>query len=219
MSDAKIIPINTIPLPKLAIVMNNFIANTINHLNKLSVKGDEKLAEFDNKLNDLDIMTTLLESKLNSLPEKITSTYPQLEPCNLDDIIPITITSDLGSNLNQDKSDSGGGSTVPPPPPPPPPPPIPDDIPQPDGLTDSEGDEGDNGTKNKGGGDNAENMSPEEDLEDFLKNNESLRNIYKMLKLGVPSMQVEGKARINGTNMELFKILLEKAKKVNPNIN
>ena len=210
MSDAKIIPINTIPLPKLAIVMNNFIANTINHLNKLSVKGDEKLAEFDNKLNDLDIMTTLLESKLNSLPEKITSTYPQLEPCNLDDIIPITITSDL---------DSGGGSTVPPPPPPPPPPPIPDDIPQPDGLTDSEGDEGDNGTKNKGGGDNAENMSPEEDLEDFLKNNESLRNIYKMLKLGVPSMQVEGKARMNGTNMELFKILLEKAKKVNPNIN
>ena len=210
MSDAKIIPINTIPLPKLAIVMNNFIANTINHLNKLSVKGDEKLAEFDNKLNDLDIMTTLLESKLNSLPEKITSTYPQLEPCNLDDIIPITITSDL---------DSGGGSTVPPPPPPPPPPPIPDDIPQPDGLTDSEGDEGDNGTKNKGGGDNAENMSPEEDLEDFLKNNESLRNIYTALKAGAPLKGVEGNARMNGTNMELFKTLVEKAKKVHPNIN
>ena len=62
-------------------------------------------------------------------------------------------------------------------------------------------------------------MSPEDDLEDFLQKNESLRNIYKMLKLGVPSMQVEGKARMNGTNMDLFKILLEKAKKVNPNIN
>ena len=213
MSDAKIIPVNTIPLPKLAIVMNNFIANTINHLNKLSVKGDEKLAEFDNKLNDLDIMTTLLESKLNSLPEKITSNYPPIEQCNLDDPITITITSDLGSNSD---NKSGSGSTVPPPPPPPPPPsppPIPDNIPQPD--KDGEGD----GLAPDEGGENDENMSPEDDLEDFLQKNESLRNIYKMLKLGVPSMQVEGKARMNGTNMDLFKILLEKAKKVNPNIN
>ncbi len=62
-------------------------------------------------------------------------------------------------------------------------------------------------------------MSPEVDLEDFLQKNESLRNIYKMLKVGVSSKEVEGKARMNGTNMDLFKILLEKAKKVNPNIN
>ena len=190
MSDAKIIPINTIPLPKLAIVMNNFIANTINHLNKLSVKGDEKLAEFDNKLNDLDIMTTLLESKLNSLPEKITSTYPPIEPCKLGDLIPIIITSDL-------------------------PPPVPDDKPK----TDVHPDDVADGQDPDEDGEIGENMSPEDDLEDFLKNNESLRNIYKMLKLGVPSMQVEGKARMNGTNMDLFKILLEKAKKVNPNIN
>ena len=212
MSDAKIIPVNTIPLPKLAIVMNNFIANTINHLNKLSVKGDEKLAEFDNKLNDLDIMTTLLESKLNSLPEKITSNYPPIEQCNLDDPITITITSDLGSNSD---NKSGSGSTVPPPPPPPPPPPVPDDKPK----TDVHPDDVADGQDPDEDGEIGENMSPEDDLEDFLKNNESLRNIYKMLKLGVPSMQVEGKARMNGTNMDLFKILLEKAKKVNPNIN
>ena len=212
MSDAKIIPVNTIPLPKLAIVMNNFIANTINHLNKLSVKGDEKLAEFDNKLNDLDIMTTLLESKLNSLPEKITSIYPPIEQCNLDDPITITITSDLGSNSD---NKSGSGSTVPPFPPPPPPPPVPDDKPK----TDVHPDDVADGQDPDEDGEIGENMSPEDDLEDFLKNNESLRNIYKMLKLGVPSMQVEGKARMNGTNMDLFKILLEKAKKVNPNIN
>ena len=212
MSDAKIIPVNTIPLPKLAIVMNNFIANTINHLNKLSVKGDEKLAEFDNKLNDLDIMTTLLESKLNSLPEKITSIYPPIEQCNLDDPITITITSDLGSNSD---NKSGSGSTVPPPPPPPPPspPPIPDKNPQPD--KDDKG----NGPAPDEGGENGENMSPEVDLEDFLQKNESLRNIYKMLKVGVSSMQVEGKARMNVTNIDLFKKLIEKAKKVNPNIN
>ena len=43
-NDQKIVSISTIPLTKLTIVMNNFIANTITHLNKLSVKGDEKLA-------------------------------------------------------------------------------------------------------------------------------------------------------------------------------
>ena len=54
----KSIGISTIPIGKLTVVMNNFISNTINHLNKLSVKGDEKLAEFDKKLDDLEIMTT-----------------------------------------------------------------------------------------------------------------------------------------------------------------
>ena len=75
-SEQKMVTISTIPISKLSIIMNNFVANTITHLNKLSVKGDEKLAEFDKKLNDLDVMTTLLEAKLNSLPEQITSTYP-----------------------------------------------------------------------------------------------------------------------------------------------
>ena len=92
-NNEKTIAISTIPIPKLSALMNNFICNTITHLNKLSVKGDEKLAEFDKKLNDLDIMTTLLEAKLNSLPEKITSTYPQLQQCNLDDVNPIINTN------------------------------------------------------------------------------------------------------------------------------
>ena len=93
--------ITTIPLTKLTVVINNFIANTITHLNKLSVKGDQKLSEFDNKLNDLDAMTTLLEAKLNSLPEKITSTYPPLQDVSLDDLNPIQIPS------------SGTGESVP----------------------------------------------------------------------------------------------------------
>ena len=73
-NDQKMISIEPIPLTKLTVVINNFVANTITHLNKLSVKGEEKLSEFDNKLNDLDAMTTLLEAKLNSLPDNIKST-------------------------------------------------------------------------------------------------------------------------------------------------
>ena len=101
-NDQKMISIEPIPLTKLTVVINNFIANTITHLNKLSVKGEEKLSEFDNKLNDLDAMTTLLEAKLKSLPENITSTYPPLEPVNLVDIIPIAIQQPIQVQLQQD---------------------------------------------------------------------------------------------------------------------
>jgi hypothetical protein len=188
-NDQKVISITTIPLTKLTVVVNNFIANTITHLNKLSVKGDEKLAEFDNKLDDLDAMTTLLEAKLFSLPEKITSTYPQLEPVILPDIDPsigsnpVQIAPD---NSNQNSSSNSPAISVPPPPPPPPPP---------------------------------ENLSPEDDLENFLKENETLRTLHKMIKVGVPTMQVSMKAKMNGFNMELVEILFEKEKKINPNIS
>ena len=218
----------TIPLAKLTVVMNNFIANTITHLNKLSVKGDEKLAQFDTKLNDLDVMTTLLEAKLNSLPEKITSTYPPLEEVNLDDINPINIQnpSEVGDNSGQDSNViSGSGSGVPVPPPPPPPPPIPGTHNQnqlnpieeePD--KEKEGaEEGEQKPPEEGGG-NEEELSPEELLENFLKEHESFRNIYKMLKMGVPSMQVEMKAEMNGLDPALLSELIDKAKKVNPNL-
>ena len=185
-NDQKMISIEPIPLTKLTVVINNFIANTITHLNKLSVKGEEKLSEFDNKLNDLDAMTTLLEAKLKSLPENITSTYPPLEPVNLDDIIPIAIQQ-------------------------------PDDEP--------EQQEGNN-----------ENLSPiqvqmqqdddqpsepdaEEDLKKFLNENEDLRDIYKKLKLGIPSFQLFMKAKMNGADENLLNELLEKAKKVNSSIS
>ena len=218
----------TIPLAKLTVVMNNFIANTITHLNKLSVKGDEKLAQFDTKLNDLDVMTTLLEAKLNSLPEKITSTYPPLEEVNLDDINPINIQnpSEVVDNSGQDSNViSGSGSGVPVPPPPPPPPPIPGTQHQnqlnpieeePD--KEKEGaEEGEQKPPEEGGG-NEEELSPEEVLENFLKEHESFRNIYKMLKMGVPSMQVEMKAQMNGLDPALLSELIDKAKKVNPNL-
>ena len=178
--------ITTIPLTKLTVVINNFIANTITHLNKLSVKGDQKLSEFDNKLNDLDAMTTLLEAKLNSLPEKITSTYPPLQDVSLDDLNPIQIPS------------SGTGESVPQPPPP-----------EPDGGLEPVPDE--DGID--------KNLSPEEDLENFLKSNESLRDLYKMLKYGVSTMQVLSKAKMNGIDESLVNELIEKAKAINPNIS
>ena len=226
-NDQKIVSISTIPLTKLTIVMNNFIANTITHLNKLSVKGDEKLAEFDNKLNDLDAMTTLLEAKLNSLPENITSTYPPLQEVQLDDVNPViipnpvpSVPSPCNSNSNNNSniavvSGSGGSVPVPPPPPPPPvfganntvpnPPVI--TVPQPPIEPDEEQQEGE-----------AENLTPEQELDNFLKEHSNFANIYKSMKLGVPTMQLEMKVEMQGFDIDLYHELVEKAKKVNPNI-
>ena len=191
-NDQKMISIEPIPLTKLTVVINNFIANTITHLNKLSVKGEEKLSEFDNKLNDLDAMTTLLEAKLKSLPENITSTYPPLEPVNLDDIIPIAIQQPIQVQMQQDDDHLT----------------VLDEVEQ---IEHSD----DEPEKNK----NNENLSPEEDLEKFLNENEDLRDIYKKLKLGIPSFQIFMKAKMNGADENLLNELLEKAKKINSNIS
>ena len=191
-NDQKMISIEPIPLTKLTVVINNFIANTITHLNKLSVKGEEKLSEFDNKLNDLDAMTTLLEAKLKSLPENITSTYPPLEPVNLDDIIPIAIQQPIQVQMQQDDDHLT----------------VLDEVEQ---IEHSD----DEPEKNK----NNENLSPEEDLEKFLNENEDLKDIYKKLKLGIPSFQLFMKAKMNGADENLLNELLEKAKKINSNIS
>ena len=191
-NDQKMISIEPIPLTKLTVVINNFIANTITHLNKLSVKGEEKLSEFDNKLNDLDAMTTLLEAKLKSLPENITSTYPPLEPVNLDDIIPIAIQQPIQVQMQQDDDHLT----------------VLDEVEQ---IEHSD----DEPEKNK----NNENLSPKEDLEKFLNENEDLKDIYKKLKLGIPSFQLFMKAKMNGADENLLNELLEKAKKVNPSIS
>ena len=208
-NNEKAIAISTIPIPKLSALMNNFICNTVTHLNKLSVKGDEKLAEFDKKLNDLEIMTTLLEAKLNSLPEKITSTYPQLQQCNLDDVNPII-------NTNVNVSESGSGPVPPPPSPPT------GNEPAQNNQNEEDKKENENGEQPKvgeGEGGEGEGGDPAENLENFLKNHEKYRTLYKMLKMGVPIMGVQQKAQVNGFDMDLLEELIDKVKKVNPNIS
>ena len=192
-NEQKMISIAPIPLSKLTVVINNFLANTITHLNKLSVKGEEKLSEFDNKLNDLDAMTTLLEAKLYSLPENITSNYPPLEPMNLVDINPFFIQQ---------------------PPENPTEPPKPDEDSQDVSKKDEQPEKGPD-TKEA----NKEDLSPEVDLDNFLNQNEELKSLYKMIKFGVPLMGVRNKGQSNGINMDLVEKMIEKAKKVNPSIS
>ena len=195
--------ITPIPLTKLSVVMNNFITNTLTHLNKLSVKGDEKLAEFDQKLNDLDVMTTLLEAKLNSLPEKITSEYPDIPVVKFDDLNPKIIQQPerqiqpaISSSQEHQENDQDQYQNQ-------------EDEQQKEEMQEDEEEE----LEKKG-----EDLSPEEALENFLQKHENFRNIYKMLKMGVPPQAVEQKVKVNALDLDVYNELLEKAKKVLPNL-
>ena len=201
-SEQKMVTISTIPISKLSIIMNNFVANTITHLNKLSVKGDEKLAEFDKKLNDLDVMTTLLEAKLNSLPEQITSTYPPIQECGLDDIIPVIINNPppKEEDNHEDKPDEGRSEQ------------------QQDDNKDQNGNQQVNEEQTPKQEEVVEELTPQQELDKFLEEHDYLRDTYKLLKMSIPYAQIEQKAGIKGLDVEEIKALYELAKKANPNI-
>ena len=200
-SEQKMVTISTIPISKLSIIMNNFVANTITHLNKLSVKGDEKLAEFDKKLNDLDVMTTLLEAKLNSLPEQITSTYPPIQECGLDDIIPVIINNPPPEEDNHEEIKDEGKSEQ-----------------QQDDNKDQNGNQQENEEQKPKQEEVVEELTPQQELDKFLEEHDYLRDTYKLLKMSIPYAQIEQKAGIKGLDVEEIKALYELAKKANPNI-
>ena len=199
----KTIPQNTIPTSKLAVILNNFIVNTTNHLNKLSVNVDEKLSEFDKKMNDLEIMTTLFESKLESLPDEIKSTFPPLQPCNLDDVNPSFSASNVNPSIQQGNNPAQA---------------------QNENQENKENQEGENKEGNEEEEKKEEQpeeekeLTPEDELNKFLEEHEDVRQMYKMLKLGVPSFGIMQKAQMNGYDINIVQELIDKAKKVNPNI-
>ena len=189
-------PQNIIPQTKLTAILNNFIINTTNHLNKLSTNVDEKLSEFDKKMHDLEIMTTLFEAKLESLPDEIKSTFPPLQPCNLDDVNPTFSATEINNNLNQQQNEGENQGQ--------------------NGENQEQEKIGENGEEKK----EEENLdlSPEEDLNKFLEEHSELQSLYKMLKFGVPIIGVTQKANSLGCDMDLVNELFEKAKKVNSSI-
>ena len=205
----KIAPQNVIPTTKLTVILNNFIINTTNHLNKLSTNVDEKLSEFDKKMHDLEIMTSLFEAKLESLPDEIKSTFPPLQPCNLDDVNPTFSASEINPNINQQQNVENQGQNV-------------------ENQGQNEENQGQNmeNQEQEKIGENAEDkkeeenqeLSPEEDLNKFLEEHSELQSLYKMLKFGVPIIGVTQKANSLGCDMDLVNELFDKAKKVNSSI-
>ena len=262
MADNKL-TISTIPISKLTVILNDFIAKTVNHLNKLSINVEEKFENFDSKLNDLEIMTTLLESKLDSLPSDITSQYPALQQCSLDDVNPVINISQNIQNPPQSSSVPSnnipsvpgnvppvpgnippvpGTGSIPPVPgtgsvpsvPPVPVPgtvpsvpvpsvPIPVPIPNPNANNAALPNPNDNNNNQVEGGEAAgaeepKELTPQEEFEKFMSehNNDTFNNLAKMLKLRIPEMALQQKARMNGLNMDDVNKLIELWKKFHP---
>ena len=204
----KTIPISTIPTSKLTVILNNFMVNTVNHLNKLSLNVDEKLSEFDKKMNDLEVMTTLFEAKLDSLPDEIKSTYPPLQPCKLDDVNPV-FSGNSNNNIQPEQKENEQNKN--------------EEV-QNENKVEGEEDKKEEKKDGQADGENAageeqNELSPEEDLKQFLDNNRGMESLFKMLKFGVPVRQAEQKVKINGLDLDLFYELVEKAKRVYPNIS
>ena len=207
----KLIPQNTIPTPKLTVILNNFMVNTVNHLNKLSYNVDERLSEFDKKMNDIEIMTTLFEAKLESLPEEIKSTFPPLQPCSLDDVNPNFSVNNENNNFVQEKNEEMNKA---------------ENKEENKEIQEEEKKEENNNIIEEEkkeeiiqeNVDENKELSPQEELDQFLSEHTEIQNLYKMLKLGVPSVGVIQKAQLNQLNMDLVNELIDKAKKVFPSI-
>lgn len=207
----KMIPQNTIPTPKLTVILNNFMVNTVNHLNKLSLNVDERLSEFDKKMSDLEIMTTLFEAKLESLPEEIKSTFPPLQPCSLDDVNPNYSANNENNNNVQEKNEEINKA---------------ENQEENREMQEEEKKEENNNIIDEDkkeeiiqeNVDENKELSPQEELDQFLSEHSEIQNLYKMLKLGVPTVGVIQKAQLNQFNMDLVNELIDKAKKVNPSI-
>ena len=193
----KTIPQNTIPTSKLTVILNNFIVNTTNHLNKLSINVDEKLSEFDKKMHDLEIMTTLFESKLESLPDQIKSTFPPLQPCNLDDVNPTFTSNDVNDNIKQEEKNEKKEENE---------------------NKEEENNENPEEEKKENAEEENKELTPEDELNKFLEEHPEVENLFKMLKMGVPVRGVIQKATLNQFDLEVVNELIDKAKKVFSNI-
>lgn len=202
----KNIPISTIPTYKLTVLLNNFIYNTVNHLNKLSIDVDDQLQEFDKKLNDLEIMTTLFETKLNSLPEDLKSQYPNLQPCNLDDVNPIfSVNANPNSSNQQQQQQPSGNIPVAPPM---------DLPPQEQNQENAEVQE----EKKEEEQQQQSEVTPETELENFFCENEEYRSFLKMLKYGVPLEAVKQKAMMAQLDLGVFEEMKQKIHNAYPSI-
>ena len=66
--------IKPIPIQKTATLVNNFLVNTASFLNSFSDTVEQKLSAVSDKVTELEILLTVLEEKLNSVPILATET-------------------------------------------------------------------------------------------------------------------------------------------------
>ena len=152
--------------------------------------SETKLNIIDKKIKEIDIMVSLLESKLNSLPEDITSKYPPLQQCSLNDITPELIIPNittLVSKPEEKKEDK----------------PI-----DPATQANQENIQVEEVKTEVVVEEEKKPETPEEKLKAFLEKHQEddVDKYYKMLKFGIPPEAVIQKAIFTGFNKELINV-------------
>jgi WASH complex subunit CCDC53 len=94
--------VESVPYRKTITIVNNFIINTTQFLNKFSFLCEKKLAEVSDQIQNLEITMNILEAKLASIPG--------LEGSVLVDTTTTSTTTTTTTTIN---------TNAPPPPPPP----------------------------------------------------------------------------------------------------
>jgi Ca2+-binding EF-hand superfamily protein len=103
--------IRPVPIQATLLLVNNFIINTTKFLNTFSDACDEKLSKVSSRLSDLDIVLSILEAKLGSIPG-LEYTTNDLPPTT-------TAAAPQPTSLESTLPPAGAPLTAAPPPPPP----------------------------------------------------------------------------------------------------
>ena len=151
-------------------------------------------------MHDLEIMTTLFESKLESLPDEIKSTFPPLQPCSLDDVNPNFSSNEANTNIKQENNNNENQGE------------------NNENQEEKKEDNPEEEKKEEIAEEENKELSPEEELNKFLGEHSEVTNLYKMLKMGVSVIGVMQKAQLNQFDMDVVNELIDKAKKVFPSI-
>ena len=161
-------------------------------------------------------MVTLLESKLNSLPPEITSKYPPLFHCSLNEINPeinsentVVVVSNSTTNINivqentQNNQNKEKEAEVR----------VNNNNSNTENNTVAVEDNVSTNANPEANANQAANVepieeTPEQKLKSFIENNpnEDLEGLLKMLKYGIPEQAVLQKARLKGSDIETTKV-------------
>lgn len=96
-----------IPIQTTLLFVNNFIVNTTKFLNTFSESCDIKLSNISSKINNLDIVLSVLEAKLNSVPGLETDDIPM--PTSSATASSQNTTEPTTAQSAQQESGGGGG--------------------------------------------------------------------------------------------------------------
>ena len=101
----------SVELPKTLMLVNNFVFTTMEFLNNMSETCEKKIASVATRINQLEILASVLEAKLDSMPDSI-GDAPKLQRSSSDGTATQAPTEDTAQ---------AGAPAAPPAPGPPPP--------------------------------------------------------------------------------------------------